>query len=101
MVFHFAQAKQELKNDTDQGRLTFLVRPHQTLSRQIALLFAAFACDSKVSLLVGRRNRHILANALNEVVRFGENFEFLQKQSTIFLYLRYFRIVNLSFSFFE
>ena len=51
MVFHFAQAKKE--NFRDQDRLTFLVPFHHTPPHQITSLFAARACNLKVSLLAG------------------------------------------------
>ena len=55
MVFHFAQAKQKWKNYRDQVRLTFLAPLHQ-----IALLFTASACDSKVSLLAGYMYAYVI-----------------------------------------
>lgn len=51
MVFHFAYATQKWNNYRDQGRLTFSAPLHQTPSGRSALLFAAWARDSKVSLL--------------------------------------------------
>ena len=53
MVFHFAYATQKWNNYRDQGRLTFSAPLHQTPSRRVASLFAAWARDSKVSLLAG------------------------------------------------
>jgi len=44
-------AKKE--NFRDQDRLTFLVPFHQTPPHQITSLFAAQACNLKVSLLAG------------------------------------------------